>query len=83
MARSRRKKIFSSVKRERKRSDSAAVLEPAEIKQPSETVAQPTGISPSVTPPPRYPYIATELRTIGILAGIMLLILVVLRFVLT
>ncbi len=83
MARSRRKKHFSSVKRERKRLDSATVLEPAEIRQPSETVAQPTGISSSVTPPPRYPYIATELRIIGILAGIMLLILVVLRFVLT
>ena len=31
--------------------------------------------------PVRYQYIATELRTIGILAGIMLIILIVLAFV--
>ena len=38
-------------------------------------VAKPTAI--------RYPYIATELRTIGILAGIMLIVLVVLALVLS
>lgn len=31
----------------------------------------------------RYPYVATELRTIGILAGIMLIILIVLALVLS
>ncbi|MCL0053162.1 hypothetical protein M1M86_01555 [Dehalococcoidales bacterium] len=40
--------------------------------------------SPRVTPTPaRYPYIITELRRIGILAGIMLVILVVLALLLS
>lgn len=83
MGKSRRKKRFSSVKRERKRLDSAAVVERPEVSQAREAITQPSVISSSVAPRPRYPYIATELRTIGILAGVMILILVVLRFVLT
>ena len=52
---------------------------PAEVSVPSESVPTPVA-KPPVT---RYPYIATELRTIGILAGIMLIILVVLFFTLS
>ena len=38
---------------------------------------------PSAVPVVQYPYIVTELRTIGILAGVMLVVLVVLVLVLS
>jgi hypothetical protein len=56
---------------------------------PSEVVTQPEANSIPATVPPRpsvrpqtiqFPYIATELRTIGILFGIMLVILIILYF---
>ena len=52
---------------------------PAKVSAPSESVPTPVA-KPPIT---RYPYIATELRTIGILAGIVLIILVVLVFTLS
>ena len=59
----------------------APAREPAALpKVPSPAVSEPT---PTVQPTlARYPYIGTELRRIGILAGIMVVILVVLALVL-
>ncbi len=76
MSKSRRKKKKFAPKRERKTPSIAEQPQVAPVEKPSSIA------SPSVAPP-RYPYIATELRTIGILAGVMTLLLVVLRFVLT
>ncbi|MEA2086098.1 MAG: hypothetical protein U9O84_03555 [Chloroflexota bacterium] len=42
----------------------------------------PVPLTEAPVPPAQYPYVATELRTIGILAGAMLVILVVLALVL-
>ena len=61
------------------------------VAQTHEPVSSPDVSTPSVNVPApatkpiavRYPYIATELRTIGILAGIMLVVLVVLALVLS
>jgi len=58
--------------------------------QPGESVAQPEASPPPVIVPRqttttqtiRHPYIASELRTIGILAGIMVIVLVILYFAL-
>jgi len=58
--------------------------------KPGESVAQPEASSPPVTVSRqattnqtiRHPYIASELRTIGILAGIMVIILVISYFAL-
>ena len=58
---------------------------------PSEVVSQPKAASrPATEPAPQstrpqtiqFPYITTELRTIGILAGIILIVLIVLYFTL-
>jgi len=65
----------------------AAVAQQPAVAQTHQSVS-----SPSVSAPPapvtkpaavHYPYIATELRTIGILAGIMLIVLTVLALVLS
>ena len=50
-----------------------------ELPVPVANIPTPT-VKPGVV---RYPYIATELRTIGILAGIMLIILIVLALILS
>jgi len=52
---------------------------PADIPAPPTRVPTP----PMASPVAQYPYIAAELRRIGILAGIMLVILIVLAFVLS
>ncbi len=49
------------------------------VSVPSASVPTPVAKSAAI----RYPYIATELRTIGILAGIMLIVLIVLALVLS
>ncbi len=56
---------------------------PVETREPVAPVA-PSGVPTPVVAPTgaRYHYIVTELRTIGILAGIMIVILVVLALVL-
>jgi hypothetical protein len=69
---------------------SAATRVPA-APPPSEAATQPEATSPPAAIPPRpsvrpqtiqFPYITTELRTIGILAGIMLCVLIILYFTL-
>jgi len=70
---------------------SAAVIQQQAVTETPKPVAPPKVVAPSAsapTPMPvltavRYPYILTELRRIGILAGIMLVILVVLALVLS
>ncbi len=64
---------------------------PPTMAQVSEPVSRPDVSAPSVDVPTpvatlttvRYPYIATELRRIGIMGGIMLAVLVVLALVLS
>lgn len=82
---SRRKKRLASVRRHKVGlNSSVATKEHAEVRQTYEPASQPSVASPSIPPPAtRYPYIVTELRTIGILAGIVLLALVVLRLFLS
>ena len=69
----------------------AAVTQPPEVAQSKEPVSAPGIPAPSarvptpVTKPTavHYPYIAAELRTISILAGVMMVVLVVLALVLS
>ncbi len=69
----------------------ATVAQQQAVTQTYEPVSHPSVTAPSATVPTpmaklaavRYPHIATELRTIGILAGIMLIILVILALVLS
>lgn len=73
----------------RQRFTTTTAQQPAVVES-SEPVSSPATPAPRVSAPSlsakptitEHPYIATELRTIGILAGIMLMILVVLFFVL-
>ena len=79
------KRFFQSKKSKSRRSPQAIVAQRQPIPQTHETVA-PSVSAPTPMPTQtatRYPYILTELRTIGILAGIMLAILVVLAVVLS
>ncbi|HEX74748.1 MAG TPA: hypothetical protein G4N93_06355 [Dehalococcoidia bacterium] len=80
----------SQSKKRKKRRDSSAITAEQPVSQTYEPVSQ-TGISaPSASvPTPKavqavasYPYIVTELRRIGILAGIILAVLVVLALAL-
>jgi len=85
----KRKHSFQSKKKKDRLSRSAIVAQQpaAETVEP---ISPPT-VPPSASVPPpmakptaiQYPYISTELRTIGILAGIMLTILIVLALVLS
>ena len=73
----------------RQRFTAATAQQPATVES-SEPVSPPAIPAPRVSAPSlsvkptitEHPYIATELRTIGILASIMLIVLVVLFFVL-
>ncbi len=73
-----------------RRSRLVTVAQQQAVTQSYKPVPRPEVSAPSVsvpTPMPtqtavRYPYIVTELRTIGILAGVMLAILVILALVL-
>ena len=89
---SRRKRKYSIQSKKRKGGLSRPTVlaqQPA-VTQTREPVASPDVSVPSAKVPTpmakpaavQYPYIATELRTIGILAGIMLIILAVLAVVL-
>ncbi len=89
--RSKRKHSFQGKKKKGRRSPPGVVAQrPAGI-QIDKPVALPRVVLPAVsTPAPlsgltplRHPYILTELRRTGILAGIMLVILVVLALVLS
>jgi len=88
---SRQKHQSQSKKRKRKRGSSAIVAQQPPISETHEPVSQPvvSASSASVVTPKttqtavHYPYIVSELRRIGILAGITLAILVVLALVLS
>ena len=87
----RRKRFLQGKKREGRRSPPGVVAQRQADTQIDKPVAPPKVAAPSasaptpmpVLTPVRYPYILTELRRIGILAGIMLVILVVLVLVLS
>ncbi len=89
--RSRRKHSFQGKKKKGRRSPSGVVVQGQAGIQIDKPVAPPRVTAPAVsTPTPipvltplRYPYILTELRRTGILAGVMLAILVVLALVLS
>ncbi len=87
----RRKHSFQGKKKKGRRSPPGVVVQQQTDIQIDKPVAPPSVAVPSVrTPAPmpvltavRHPYILTELRRIGILAGVMLAILVVLVLVLS
>ncbi len=89
--RSRRKRSSKGKKKKSRRSPPVIVSQQQAATQTYEPVAPPKVAAPSAsapTPMPvltavRHPYILTELRRIGILAGVMLAILVVLVLVLS
>ena len=78
-------------RRRRWKQGSAITAQRQTLTQTQEPVSQPKVSAPSVSAPTplaaqtaaQYPYIATELRRIGILAGIVLAVLVVLALVLS
>ena len=87
--RRRGKHSTQSKKRKSRPSRPAVLVQQQALAQTHESVSSPEASVPSASVPTpmaepasvRYPYIASELRTIGILAGIMLIILVVLALV--
>ncbi len=87
---SRRKRSFQGKKKKGRRSPPGVVAQRQAVAETRKPAAPPRVAAPSAsapTPMPgltavRHPYILTELRRIGILAGIMLVILVVLVLVL-
>ena len=87
---SRRSHSFQSKKKKGRQGSSAIAAQQPAVGQTYEpTSPSREAISSTSTPAPkatvtiaRYPYIATELRRIGILAGITLVILIVLALVL-
>ena len=89
--RGRGKRSPQGKKRGKSRQLSATATQQPAVAQTHEPVPRPVVSAPPASLPAptakpatvRYPYIATELRTIGILAGVMLIILVVLAFVLS
>lgn len=90
-SRRRRGKRSSQIKKAKTRqSPPTIVAQESEVAQTFEPVSLPEQVAPSVgesTSVPvsaaRYPFIFAELRRIGILAGMMLVILVVLALVLS
>ena len=88
---SRRSRSLQSKKRKGRRGSSTIGAQQPAVAQTYEPVSPPKVAAPSASMPApratvtvaRYPYIATELRRIGILAGIMLVILVVLVLILS
>ncbi|MFC1984348.1 hypothetical protein ACFLVO_05015 [Chloroflexota bacterium] len=85
---SRRKHSFQGKKKKDRRSPPSVVAQHQADTQGDKPVAPPEVVAPSISAPTplttiRYPYVITELRRIGILAGIMLAILVVLALVLS
>ena len=89
-AKSRRKHSSQGKKKKGQRGSSAIVAQQQAMAQTYKPAPQPKASAPSVSAPTpiaaqtaaRYPYIVSELRRIGILAGIMLVVLVVLALVL-
>ncbi len=87
----RRKRSFQGKKKKSRRSPPGVVVQRQTDIQIDKPVAPPRVVAPSASVPApmpvltavRYPYILTELRRVGILAGIILVILVVLVLVLS
>ena len=87
----RRKHSFQSKKKKGRRSSPSVVARRQADIQIDKPVASPGVAAPSTSAPTlmpvltavRHPYILTELRRMGILAGVMLAILVVLALVLS
>ena len=88
---SRRKQGKKSPNRKvRSQQRPAAATQAPAAPPPNEVITQPEATSPPAALPRQsakpqtihFPYIATELRTIGILAGIMLIVLIILYFTL-
>ena len=87
----RRKHSFQGKKKKGRRSPAGVVAQQQAVTETHKPVVHPRVAAPSAsapTPMPgltavRHPYILTELRRIGILAGVMLAILVVLVLVLS
>ena len=78
-----------SKKGKSRRHFTASITQQPAVTETHEDISQPIVSAPRITTPSpaakaiaRYPYITTELRTIGILAGIILIILTVLFFLL-
>ncbi len=88
---SKGKHLPQSKKRKSRRHFLATVAQQQTVAQTYEPVSRPSVPAPSASVPTlmaklaavRYPHIATELRVIGILAGIILVILIVLALVLS
>ena len=86
-----RKHSFQSKKKKGRLSHLATVAQQPAVAQTHEPVSHPNASAPSASVPTpmakpaaiQYPYVAAELRTISVLAGIMLIILVVLALVLS
>ena len=86
---SRRNHSFQGKKKKGRRGSPAVVAQRQADAQADRPVASPRTIAPAASVPApmpaltavKYPHILTELRRIGILAGIMLVILVVLALV--
>ena len=87
----RKRRSFQGKRKKGRRSPLGVVAQRQVVTETHKPVAPPKVVAPSAsapTPMPvltavRYPYILTELRRIGILAGIMLVVLVVLVLVLS
>lgn len=87
---SRQRHQSQSKKRKKRRDSSAIAAQQPPVSQISEQVSQPVISTPSASvittkatqTAARYPYIISELKRIGILAGVMLTTLVVLALVL-
>jgi len=86
-----RRRLSRSKKRKGGQVSSAVAAQQPAVTQADKPAASPKVSAPSASVPSplatltavRYPYIVTELRRIGILAGIMLVILIVLALVLS
>ena len=80
-----RRKLHRRKRRKSTLAPPAMATQQQVVTQPDKPVAPPKVAAPSAGMPTlalaRYPYVVTELRRIGILAGIILVILVVLFFV--
>jgi len=84
---SKRKHSFQSKKKKGRRSHPNALAQRQADTQDDKPVTPPEVVAPPASTPTlptaiQYPYVLTELRRIGILAGIILAILVVLALVL-
>jgi len=81
---SRKKRSPQGKKKKGRQSPSAVVVQQQSVVQIDKPVDSPEVVTPVVSAltPLRYPYALTELRRIGILGGIILVILVVLLLVL-